>query len=106
MDITLETSLPVIFPILLNILNMSFTNSVFPSLWKKSMLTPILKKSNQTTLSDYRPISILSILSKVFERIVYNQLFLYLNDSNLLDVTQAWLQHSNNTDQSFRRCQS
>ena len=85
----LETSLPVTFPTILDIINNSFTNSNFPSAWKKSVIIPLPKTKNPTNLNDFRPISLLPILSKVLERIVHNQLTSYCETNDLLDVRQA-----------------
>ena len=87
--ITLETALPVILPLILDLLNLSLDNSTFPNLWKKAILIPIPKINNPKTLGDYRPISLLPVLSKILEKIVYNQISTYLNDHSLLDVNQA-----------------
>ena len=59
-------------------------NIVAPSLtsiFSKSMakVTPLFKKGIKSDPNNYRPISVIPIISKVFERIVYNQLFHYLN---------------------------
>ena len=47
-------------------------------------MTPLLKKGIKSDPNNYRPISVIPIISKVFERIVYNQLFHYLDDNKLL----------------------
>ena len=48
---------------------------VFPEDWKKSNVVPIHKKESKNLTKNYRPISLLPIFSKVFERLVFNTLF-------------------------------
>jgi hypothetical protein len=63
-----------------------------PSVYKKSMIAPLLKKkkdSEANVLANYRPISNLPFLSKVIERAVFEQIFHYLDGNNLLDPRQS-----------------
>ena len=48
---------------------------VFPEDWKNSNVVPIHEKESKNLIKNYRPISLLSILSKIFERLVFNALF-------------------------------
>ena len=61
-------------PILRNKFNKSLELVKLPSEMKLADLTPVFKKDDRTNKEDYRPISVLSNLSKVFERCLYNQL--------------------------------
>ena len=54
--------------------NNAINDSVFPTELKCADVTPVFKKDNKTEKSNYRPISILPVLSKVFERIIYDQI--------------------------------
>ena len=60
--------------------------SIFPALLKTARVCPIYKKGDQLNCGNYRPISLLSNLSKIFERVFFNQLerFLNLNDIILI----------------------
>ena len=60
--------------------NYSIQNSTFPSMWKKSNVIPIHKKDKQ----NYRPVSLLCNVSKVFERLIYDKLYTFLISNNLL----------------------
>ena len=64
------------------IINMSFMEGVFPSELKLAKVVPIFKSGDSTKMSNYRPISILSFFSKIFEKLMYNIVnnFLYKND--------------------------
>ena len=64
-----EVSKPLIL-----IINQKLTTGIFPDAFKKSKIVPIFKKVDSSLLTNYRPISILSTISKIFERVLYNQL--------------------------------
>lgn len=64
--------LPVVFTIILDLLNFSLNSSTFPSAWKLFHVIPLSITKNPSSPSDYRPISILCYLSKVLECIVYD----------------------------------
>ena len=70
------------------IVNTSLTTGVFPEIWKHAMVIPLLKKGDQENVSNYRPISLLPILSKIVEKIVSNQLLDFLLKNNLLSNSQ------------------
>ena len=56
-------------------------NGKFPYEWKKTNTAPVHKKGNKQTLENYRPVSLLPIWCKVFERLIYNSLFEFLIES-------------------------
>ena len=60
----------------------------FPSNWKKANVTPIYKKGDKNILSNYRPISVLPICAKLFEKIIYKSLYKYFEDNNTFDINQ------------------
>lgn len=84
----LKDALPVIVPHLTCILNTSIVTGVFPAAWKHSLVTPIYKSGASDDPSNYRPISLLSILSKILEKIIATQLVNFLESKNLLSCTQ------------------
>ena len=57
------------------IFNISLSSGVFPSHFKTANVIPILKKGDCHDVENYRPISLLSLISKTFEKAVYTQLF-------------------------------
>ena len=69
---------------------------IIPKAFKTSKISSLFKKGDNTLLSNYRPISLLPTISKIFERKIYNQLSNYFNDSNLLAEQQYgfWPRHS------------
>ena len=78
----------VIGPHLLNIVNNSITTCIFPSAWKIARVVPVHKSGNKTDLNNFRPISILSVLSKITEKVVCIQLMSYLLDAHVLSPRQ------------------
>ena len=69
----LSTSL--ISPSLTCIFNRSIESGVFPDEWKSARVTPIFKKGVKTDPGNYRPISVLPVVAKIFEKAVYNQFY-------------------------------
>ena len=53
--------------------------NTFPNLWKKANVVPIHKKGEKDLIKNYRPVSILPIFGKFFERLIFNSLFKYIN---------------------------
>ena len=67
-------------PFKTKIINFSFENVCFPDELKLAEVSPIFKKNNDLDKGDYRPVSILSHVSKVFERIMYMQVDTFMRD--------------------------
>ena len=78
------------------LLNRSFSEGIFPDIWKTSGLVPIPKKGDKSSPSNYRPIALLSNLSKIQERIAFKNLYNHLLTNNLLYKYQSGFlpQHS------------
>lgn len=75
-------------PILSNLLNKCMKTGIFPDILKTASITPIYKKGEKSFLSNYRPISVLTHLSKIFERIIYKRLTNFFERFNILDKCQ------------------
>ncbi|CAB3997442.1 Hypothetical predicted protein [Paramuricea clavata] len=84
----IKSSIHSIAPIILRICNMSIENGVFPNMWKKARLIPIYKAETRTERNNYRPISILPILSKLLERHVANSYVKFLTENDILSSCQ------------------
>ena len=70
------------------IINTSFVTGSFPLIWKHSLVDPLHKQDDINDPNNFRPVSILPILSKVIEKIVADQLMDHLEKNNLLSDTQ------------------
>ena len=62
----------------------SLAQGIFPEEMKIARITPIYKGGDKENVVNYRPISVLPCFSKILERIMYNRLYLYLTENNLL----------------------
>ena len=62
---------------------MSFTSGVFPSALKIAKVVPVHKKDSKLDFSNYRPISLLSSLEKLPEKLMDTRIFQFFNNSNL-----------------------
>jgi len=85
----LRNTAAVIAASLSNLFNLSLSSGVVPSEWKLSNVTPRLPGSgDQKCVTNCKPISLLSLVSKVLERIVHNHLLNFLLSNNLLSLRQ------------------
>ena len=89
---------PVIIQPLTVIINQSLISVIFPSKLKISKVIPIFKKGDSRLISNYRPISILPSFSKVFEKVVYLQLYSYFSDNNLFFSSQYGFRSLHSTE--------
>mgnify|MGYP001796090288 CR=1 FL=1 len=71
------------------IFNNCITEGYFPLLWKKGNITPIHKKEEKNIVENYRPISILPIYAKLFERIIFNTLYNFFEKNDILNINQS-----------------
>ena len=69
-----------------------------PDDWKTSRVVPLLKSCNREKMDTSRPISILPVISKIAEKVVYHQLFGYLNANNLLSSCQSGFRKNFSTE--------
>ena len=66
----------------------------FPQEWKKANVVPVHKKNDKQLVENYRHISLLPMYGKIFERILYNSLFDFLNQNDLfiqLSLASSWV---------------
>ena len=64
--------------------NLSISREVFASACKVAKLKPIFKKSKKTDPSNYRPISLLAVISKIIEKVAHDQGNAFFSDKNIL----------------------
>ena len=80
------------------IINQMLRVGIFPDLLKISKVVPVYKKDDNTNLSNYRPISLLPSMSKIFEKVILEQLFTYLEDNNLIHRHQYGFRKHHSTE--------
>ena len=83
------------------ILNKSLKEGVFPDLLKPASVCPIYKKNDQTKCANYRPISLLSNLSKIFERTMYNRIELFLSEFETIYNLQFGFRKKHSTEHAL-----
>ena len=66
-------------------------------MWKLANVTPVFKKGDKQSHKNYRPISLLPICGKIFEKIIFNNLYSYLNANNLLTKNQSGFRPGDST---------
>ena len=66
------------------LINLAFETGVFPDILKTAKVIPIFKKGDQQDCNNYRPISLLSNIGKIIEKLIHECLFKFLNSNNCL----------------------
>ncbi len=74
---------------LTRLFNLSLTTSTFPTIWKRANVVPIFKKNDVAIRDNYRPISLLSCVGKLFERSVFKYVFNFLRYNNAISLKQS-----------------
>ena len=83
-----EAAAPLALP-LSELFNHCLSLRTFPKCWKIAQVVPLHKKDDPTLCNNYRPISLLPCLSKVFEKLIFNHLYNYLQTNRLLSPHQS-----------------
>ena len=83
---------------LLKPLILLFKNSIkyscYPDIWKRSNIIPVHKKNDKRLVDSYRPISLLPIFGKIFEKIMFNRVYKFLLEERLLNPNQSGFRQS------------
>ena len=93
----------IISPLLVNLFNLIFDSGIFPETWTLGMINPIYKnKGDIQDPSNYRPITLLSCLGKVFTAVINTRIQNYVDEKQLLDNCQSgFRKHHSTTDNIF-----
>ncbi len=83
---------------LAHVINLSIVSNTVPKDFKSARVKPLFKKNDRSEVGNYRPVSILSVASKILERAVYVQLEGYLRENNILYSYQSGFRGSFSTD--------
>ena len=85
--------------------NASLSNGIFPDDFKIARVSPIHKSGNKEERGNYRPISILSIIAKLFGKLACSQLNIFLTKNNILSPCQSGFRkgHSTTTAPVFEK---
>ena len=85
----LKTCGDSIYKLLHLIFRASLDQGNFPLCWKKANIVPIYKKNDKKSIKNYRPVSLLPICRKIFERLLYNEMFSFFIENGLISQNQS-----------------
>ena len=72
-------------------------HGVFPTKWKRANVQPVHKKNSRQSKSNYRPISLLPICSKIFEKVIFDNMYAFFTEQNLLSRNQSGFRPGDST---------
>lgn len=99
----LKLAAPAVLQPLRRLVNTSITMKAFPRVWKTARVQPLHKGDDTTDMNNYRPISILPVLSKVMEKYVHASFYNYLHANNLLYKYQSGFRSKYSTETALIR---
>ena len=88
---------------LCKLINLSISTNTFPNHWKIAKVTALYKGGARNDINNYRPMSVLPILSKIFEKHVASSLSVFLRDNNLLYELQSAFRSGHSTETALIR---
>ena len=92
----LKLAMPYVEDSLVYLFNTSLETNQFPDPWKIARVSPIFKDANKIEKSNYRPISVLPLVSRLFENL-FRQLHRYLNDNCVINSNQSGFRELHST---------
>src|SRR5215469_8730390 len=94
----LKISSPFIVSPLTHKCNRMLSTGTFPDRLKYSEIKPIYKKGDKTLITNYRPISLLPVFSKIFEKVLYKRLYYHLTSNSILVKEQFGFRCNSSTE--------
>ena len=94
----LKDSANVLTPVLTKLFNRSLSSSIYPDIWKCGKVTALFKSGERTDPNNYRPITVLPIVSKILEKAAHSQMYSYLQDNKLLSPFQFGFRPKSSTE--------
>ena len=89
---------------LLEIMNSCWTNETFPTNWKHAIILPFLKPNKDPTQpTSYRPLSLVSNIGKIYEKLILNRMYWYLENNTLLPEYQTGFRRERSTEDQLAR---
>jgi hypothetical protein len=104
--IIVKISAPFIITRINYICNIMLREGVFPDRLKYAIIRPLYKSGDKCDVSNYRPISLLTTFSKIFETIIYTRTLAHLKKYNILSTKQYGLRKGLNTDNAIYKLTS
>ena len=100
----LKIAMPALAEPLSQLFNLSLSAGVFPNQWKIARIAPIYKDGHSDIRSNYRPISVLPVISKLFEKLVNDQYHNFLVSNHLLYSHQSSFRHLHSVLTCLLKC--
>ena len=97
----LKTLRPILVSPVTIVINQSLNSGIFPDKLKLAKVIPIHKKDKKEDVENYRPISLLPAISKIFEKVVFNQLYEYFSTNNLFFQHQYGFRKKHSTNHAI-----
>ena len=88
---------PSISPFLCEVFNSCLNFGLFPDFLKIAEVIPIFKEGDESDPSNYRPMSLLPVVSKIFEKIIFNRIIVFLNEEKVLNENQFGFRQNRST---------
>ena len=92
----------VISPVLAKIFNMRIKDGFFPDSLKIGKVTPVYKKGASDKIANYRPVSILVIFGKIFEKVLYSRIYSFMSSKNFISETQFGFRKNHPTNHAIQ----
>ena len=83
------------------LINLLFSEGKFPTILKMGKIYPIYKNGNKTEITNYRPVSLLSNISKIMEKVVHDRLYMFLEQNNALYDFQFGFRNNHSTNHAL-----
>ena len=94
----IKLALPAIADSITHIINLSLSTGIFPDRWKEAKVIPLHKAGDLSNTNNYRPISILPVLSKLIEKAVHKHLYAFINDNDIMSESQSGFRPRHSTE--------
>ena len=97
----IKLSMPYLSNILSNLVNLSLQSGIVPDDLKVAKVVPLFKSGDKDVITNYRPVSILPCISKIYEKVVYHRLISYLDKYEILNSNQYGFRNKHSTSMAI-----
>lgn len=94
----LKSAIHILVPPLTLLFNICLSTGVFPDIFKRALITPVHKSGDRHSVDNYRPISILSSISKILEKVINSRLVDYLDKNKIIAKNQYGFRKNMSTE--------
>ena len=94
----IKEAVSILSPILCHLCNCSFSSGIFPDLLKIAKVTPVFKQGDECLADNYRPVSVLCVLSRILEKLMSARLSLFCHNNHILTSSQFGFQPNKSTE--------